>query len=145
MPALFLPSTNLFPVLKQPTTHWKKWSHFDLKSWVTGGNKIRPGIPSNLAQIFFNYWESRGRILAPAVTQLFRSKWLHFFLSLQLTLVGLARKKEHCNSCKGEQQQQPGICKWNAVENAVSLDWYERFWHKFFSIFFSPNLKNRSS
>ena len=24
-----------------------KWSHFDLKSWVTGRNKIRPGIPSN--------------------------------------------------------------------------------------------------
>ena len=25
----------------------EKWSHFDLKSWVTGGTKIRPGIPSN--------------------------------------------------------------------------------------------------
>ena len=25
---------------------WKKWSHFDLKSRVTGGTKSRPGIPS---------------------------------------------------------------------------------------------------
>ena len=25
--------------------HWKKkWIHFDLKSWVTGGTKIRPGF-----------------------------------------------------------------------------------------------------
>ena len=52
--------------------HWKKkWSHFDLKSWVTGGTKIRPcvlqllGIP--------------GRILVQPVTQLFRSKWLISF------------------------------------------------------------------
>ena len=28
-------------------TERKKWSHFDLKSRVTGGTKIRPGIPSN--------------------------------------------------------------------------------------------------
>ena len=35
--------------------HWKKkWSHFDLKSWVTGGTKIRPGIPSNLTQVFYS-------------------------------------------------------------------------------------------
>ena len=28
--------------------HWKKkWSHFDLISWVTGGTKIWHGIPSN--------------------------------------------------------------------------------------------------
>ena len=25
----------------------KKWSHFDLKSWVTGRTKVRPKIPSN--------------------------------------------------------------------------------------------------
>ena len=25
----------------------EKWSHFDLKSWVTDGTKIRPGIPSS--------------------------------------------------------------------------------------------------
>ena len=36
--------------------HWKKkWSHFDLKSWVTGGTKIWPGIPSNW-RIFELYW-----------------------------------------------------------------------------------------
>ena len=38
------------------TLHWKKkWSHFDLKSWVTGGTKIRPGIPSNWI-IFESIW-----------------------------------------------------------------------------------------
>ena len=112
-------------------SHWKKkWNHFDLKSWVSGGTKIRPGIPTNwrifestwldiesqfdpgfrvigeyLRQIDSQYWgkstlniESNwisilsqidsnilqlftipGRILVPPVTQLFRSKWLHFF------------------------------------------------------------------
>ena len=25
----------------------KNWSHFDLKTWVTGKTKILPGIPSN--------------------------------------------------------------------------------------------------
>ena len=33
----------------------KKWSHFDLKSWVTGGSKIRPGIPSNW-RLFESNW-----------------------------------------------------------------------------------------
>ena len=28
-------------------TERKKWSQFDLKNWVTGGTKIRLGIPSN--------------------------------------------------------------------------------------------------
>ena len=28
----------------------KKWSHFDLKSWVTGGTKIQPGIPNTDSQ-----------------------------------------------------------------------------------------------
>ena len=36
--------------------HWKKkLSHFDLKSWVTGGTKIWPGIPSNW-RIFESNW-----------------------------------------------------------------------------------------
>ena len=63
-------------------THWKKLSHFDLKSWVTGGSKSRPGIPSDLIQIFLNYLESR-------VWFYFR-QWLNFlgqndsfFLSMQ--------------------------------------------------------------
>ena len=39
-----------------PKNHWKKkWSYFDLKSWVTGGTKIRPGIPSN-SRIFESNW-----------------------------------------------------------------------------------------
>ena len=38
------------------SVHWKKgWSHFDLKSWVTGGTKIRQEIPSNL-RIFESIW-----------------------------------------------------------------------------------------
>ena len=44
--------------------------HFDLKSWVTGGTKIWPWIPSNLTQIFSNYLESW-------VDFYFR-KWLNF-------------------------------------------------------------------
>ena len=74
--------------------HWKKkWSHFDLKSWVTGVTKIRPGIPSNWRIYELNWLEISsqfdsnilqllgipGRILVPQVTQLFRSKWFHFF------------------------------------------------------------------
>ena len=80
----------------------EKWSHFDLKSWVTGGTKIRPVIPSNW-KIFESNWLSissqfdsnilqllriTGRILVPPVTQLFRSKWLIFsFSDLKMTLV----------------------------------------------------------
>ena len=125
-----LVETHMYRSLKE------KWIHFDLKSWVTGGTKIRPGILSNLTIFESNwldiesqivqltrYWESYcqfdsqiesiwpsnrvnltpniesiwhlissqfdsniitllripGRILVPPVTQLFRSKWLHFF------------------------------------------------------------------
>ena len=72
----------------------KKWNDFDIKSWVTGWTKIQPGIQSNW-RIFESIWLSRssqfysnilqllgipGRILVPPVTQLFRSKWFHFFL-----------------------------------------------------------------
>ena len=72
--------------------YWKKkWSHFDRKSWVTGGTKIRPGIPSKW-EIFESNWLSissqfdsntfqllgiPGRILVQTLTQLSRSKWLH--------------------------------------------------------------------
>ena len=93
----------------------EKWSHFDLKSWVTGGTKIWSGIPSYWrlfdsnwldiesqvnsnwldieSQIGLNWLDIESqfdsnilqllgipdRILIPPVTQLFRSKWLHFF------------------------------------------------------------------
>ena len=66
--------------------HWKKkLSHFDLKSWVIGGTKIRPGIPSNwriFAQFDSKILPSLGilcRILVLPLPQLFRSKWLNFF------------------------------------------------------------------
>ena len=70
--------------------------HFDLKSWVTGGSKIRSKIPNNW-RIFESNWldiESQfdsnifkllgilDRILDPPGTQLFRSKWLNFSFSL---------------------------------------------------------------
>ena len=62
--------------------HWKKkWSHFDLKNWVTGGTKIWPGIPSNW-RIFESNWfdiESQIDNLALNIESVFRSKWLHFF------------------------------------------------------------------
>ena len=76
----------------------KKWSHFNLKSWVTGETKIRPWIPSkwrifesNWLSSLTRYWESiwlkyspkllgiQERILVSQVTQLFRSKWPRFF------------------------------------------------------------------
>ena len=69
----------------------KKWSHFDLKSRVSGGtnNSTRD---SSKWRIFESNWLSissqfdsnilqflgiPGRILVPPVTQLYRSKWLH--------------------------------------------------------------------
>ena len=61
----------------------KKWNHFDLKIWVTGGTKIGPGIPSNW-RIGVKLLGIPGRILVPPVTQIFRSKWLHFFFPSSL-------------------------------------------------------------
>ena len=78
---------------------WKrKWSLWH-KIWVTGGTKIWPGIPSNwrifephwlgvvktlnIESIWLNYILQLlgipGQILVSLVTQLFRSKWQHFF------------------------------------------------------------------
>ena len=78
----------------------EKWRHFDLKSLVTDGTKIRPGIPSNW-RIFESNWVKLclsissqfdsnilqllgipDRISVPPVTQFFRSKWLHFSFSV---------------------------------------------------------------
>ena len=64
----------------------EKWSHFDLKCWVTGGTNIRQGIMSNwrISSQFdsniLQFLGIPGRIFVPPVTQLFRSKWLDFFL-----------------------------------------------------------------
>ena len=87
-----------FPLLQfYCNTERKKWNHFDLKSWVTGGTEIRPGIPNNL-WIFESNWldiESQfdlniplilgipGWILVLLVTQLFMSKWLYCFISVR--------------------------------------------------------------
>ena len=78
----------------------EKWSHFNLKSWVTNGTKIWPVIQvigeclsqidsiSSQFKLIFNIESSwhkyspitwiPGQIFVPLVTQLFRSKWLHF-------------------------------------------------------------------
>ena len=61
---------------------------FDLKSLVTRRTKIRPRIPSNWR--IFEDIESQlndsilrvSSILVPLMTQLFRSKWLHFSFQL---------------------------------------------------------------
>ena len=66
--------------------HWKKkWSHFDLESWVTGGTKIRPGVSSN-GRIFESFWLKYFPItrnlwsnFSSTSDSTFRSKWLHFF------------------------------------------------------------------
>ena len=47
------------PIARYPVwyrTHWKKkWSHCDLKCWVSSGAMIRPGIPSNWRIIESNW------------------------------------------------------------------------------------------
>ena len=69
--------------LPQDLNHWKKkMSQFDLKSWVTGGTKIRPRNPSNwrifesnLPDIESQFWiDSQYRV---NLTQ----KWLIFSFS----------------------------------------------------------------
>ena len=59
----------------------EKLSHFDLKSWVLTELKFYqwPSISSQFDSNILQLLEIQGRILVPPVTQLFRSKWLHFF------------------------------------------------------------------
>ena len=113
--------------------HWKKkWSHFDLKSWVHGGTKFRPRIPSNW-RIFESKWLSisnqydwnilqllgiPGRILVPPVTQLFRSKWLHFFFQCTLArtrlFLPILQFKLNSHLSKGR------LVRWSSLGNQVS-------------------------
>ena len=56
--ACYSKSANRLPSLQWIAgfqTMKEKWSHFDLKSWVTGETIIRPGIPSNW-RIFDSNW-----------------------------------------------------------------------------------------
>ena len=72
-------------LLKQPrnemsaTIHRKKiWSHFDLKSWVSGGTKIRPGISSNW-RIFESNWLDMLRVKLTRYVESNCSKsWIEF-------------------------------------------------------------------
>ena len=54
---LVYPTYHTTGSLNDKCMHWKKnnWSHFDLKSRVTGGTKIRPEIPGNW-RIFESNW-----------------------------------------------------------------------------------------
>ena len=53
---LLLCSENPIIYTAIATLHWKKkWSHFDLKIWVTGRTKIRPAISSSW-RIFESNW-----------------------------------------------------------------------------------------
>ena len=63
----------------------KKWSHFDLKNWVTSGSKIWPGIPSNF-RIFESNWldiesnwqfDSQYRVNLTQIIHLIH-QWLNF-------------------------------------------------------------------
>ena len=61
---------------RQSTQSWKKkWSHFDLKTRVTGGTKIRHGIPSNWT-IFESNWLDIGIELE--LTHHIESIWFNF-------------------------------------------------------------------
>ena len=62
----------------------KKRSHFDLKSWVTGGTKITPGIPS-YRRIFESNWldiesqfDSQFSNYSESRVEFYFHQWLNF-------------------------------------------------------------------
>ena len=75
----------------------KKWSHFELKSWVTGGTKIWSGIPCNwrifepnwiaiesqidspLRVKLTRHWESNWLAIESQIDSLLRSIWRKYF------------------------------------------------------------------
>ena len=128
----------------QGTPLREKWSHFDLKSWVTNGTKIRPGIPSN-GRIFESNWldnESQfdsmnlqllgipGRILFPLVTQLFRSKWFRFsFSDTHLTLPRM------CSLFIPHRLQVTIRAQLNSLFHLLTSERNSKNWHKKFLYF----------
>ena len=67
----------------------KKFSHFDYKSWVTGGIKIQPNFLSQNDSIFRSVHREKKLshfdpktwvIVGTKIWQLFMSKWLNFLL-----------------------------------------------------------------
>ena len=78
------------PLNEKMESFWpKKLSHWGELKFYPGFRVIGEYLSQidstyrvNLTQIFSNYSEYRGRILFPPVTQLFRSKWLHFSFSV---------------------------------------------------------------
>ena len=104
--------------------HWKKiLSNFNLKSWVTGELKFNPGfrvIRKYLSQIdsilrvksnwlwISSHFDSNilqllgilGLIFVLPVTQILRSKWLHFF---QSSTMYEARNCAEIGQCGGEE------------------------------------------
>ena len=53
-----------------PSVTERKWSHFELKSWVTGRTKIWSGIPSN-----WRIFESNWIAIESQIDSLLRSIW----------------------------------------------------------------------
>ena len=64
----------------ESSLHWKKkLSHFDLISWVTGGTKIRPGIPSN-----WRIFESNWLDIESQIDWILRVKLIRYWESIQI-------------------------------------------------------------
>ena len=76
-------------------TERKKWSHFDLKSGVTGGTKIWPGFPSNWKIFESNWLDIESQFQRPGIPsncRIFESNWLDIesqFDSNILQLLGI--------------------------------------------------------
>ena len=74
--------TNRF-VFKFPAIGWgtleEKWSNFDLKCWVIRWTKNWLSISGQFNSNILKLLGIPGQILVPPVTQLFRSKWPHFY------------------------------------------------------------------
>ena len=64
-------------IMKLIFQHWKKWSHFDLKIWVTGGTKIGTRIPSNWKIFESNWLDIESQI--DWLNFLGQNDWIFFF------------------------------------------------------------------
>ena len=62
----------------------KKLSYYDLKSWVTGGTKIRPGTPSNNGEYLSQFDSNILQLLG--ILGIFQIKMTSFFLSVYYLL-----------------------------------------------------------
>ena len=79
----FIKIANLSSLL---SLHWKKkLNYFDLKSWVTGENKFRPGTPSNWDRVkLTRYWESNCQFEILKTVQPLKVKCIPALVNLRL-------------------------------------------------------------